>query len=122
MKNVESQFFKKNGLCSVTCFRVVHLGIFKTMIKNCVNCCAPINKLYSKCPYCDTPYELTGFSCDIDPSNNRGVLNICGHSINVSLTEMETDVGAIPIASLTEPCSKMIYNRPVCRTFTFTEI
>lgn len=92
------------------------------MIKNCVNCGAPIDNKYKQCPYCDTPYELTGFSCDIDPYNNIGILNIGGHSMNVRLTEMETDVGAIPIASLTEPCSKIIYNRPVCRTFTFAEI
>lgn len=60
------------------------------MIFNCINCGAPIDNTKTKCPYCDTPYKLNGFTGEISSESNRGILNIGGHSYDVYLSSVET--------------------------------
>lgn len=59
------------------------------MILNCINCGAPIDNTKTKCPYCDTPYKLNGFTGEISSESNRGILNIGGHSYDVYLSSVE---------------------------------
>lgn len=59
------------------------------MIFNCINCGAPIDNTKTKCPYCDTPYKLNGFTGEISSESNRGILNIGGHSYDVYLSSVE---------------------------------
>lgn len=40
------------------------------MIKNCINCGAPIDSTKTKCPYCDTEYDLNGFTEEAETKNN----------------------------------------------------
>ena len=35
------------------------------MILNCVNCGAPIERDKEACPYCKTPYDVSGFNAEI---------------------------------------------------------
>lgn len=59
------------------------------MILNCINCGAPIDNTKTKCPYCDTPYKLNGFTGEISEESNRGVLNIGGHFYDDYLSSVE---------------------------------
>lgn len=36
------------------------------MVTNCVNCGAPIKRDRKECPYCDTPYDVSGFNAEIE--------------------------------------------------------
>jgi len=40
------------------------------MVLNCINCGAPIDNTKTKCPYCDTPYKLNGFTVETGTKNN----------------------------------------------------
>ena len=59
------------------------------MLKNCVNCGAPVDKKLDKCPYCDTPYEYRGFNADFENTCAPGTISIAGKEYQVYLGECE---------------------------------
>lgn len=50
------------------------------MIKNCINCGAPIDSTKTKCPYCDTEYDLNGFTTEAETKNNA-IATLLNHGI-----------------------------------------
>lgn len=89
------------------------------MIKNCINCGAPIDSTKTKCPYCDTTYNLNDFTAEID-KDCRGILNIGGNIYNVYLTEIEIEHEMIDVSCLGDTSVRMLPDM-AHRTFTFVE-
>lgn len=89
------------------------------MIKNCINCGAPIDNTKTKCPYCDTTYNLNGFTVETDKAC-RGILNIGGNIYNVYLTENEIEHEMIDVRCLVDTSIRML-PAMAHRTFTFVE-
>ena len=58
-----------------------------SMITNCVNCGAPIKSNEKMCPYCKTPYDVSGFTAEIGES--FGELKIGGRTCKVCLGNVE---------------------------------
>lgn len=57
------------------------------MILNCVNCGAPIERDKEACPYCKTPYDVSGFNAEI--GEMFGELTIGGRTCKVYLGNVE---------------------------------
>lgn len=54
---------------------------------NCVNCGAPIETDKKVCPYCKTPYDVSGFKAEI--GEMFGEITICGKTSRVYLENVE---------------------------------
>ena len=54
---------------------------------NCVNCGAPIETDKKVCPYCKTPYDVSGFKAEI--GEMFGEITIGGRTIRVYLENVE---------------------------------
>lgn len=57
------------------------------MITNCVNCGAPIERDKEACPYCKTPYDVSGFKAEI--GEMFGEITIGGKTSRVYLGNAE---------------------------------
>ena len=57
------------------------------MITNCVNCGAPIKRDRKECPYCETPYDVSGFNAEMEKM--FGELTIGGETCKVYLGSVE---------------------------------
>lgn len=57
------------------------------MIKNCVNCGEPIERDKGVCPYCKTPYDVSGFNAEI--GEIFGEITIGGRTCKVYLGNVE---------------------------------
>lgn len=57
------------------------------MILNCVNCGAPTERGKEACPYCKTPYDVSGFNAEI--GEMFGELTIGGRTCKVYLGNVE---------------------------------
>lgn len=57
------------------------------MITNCVNCGAPIESDKKECPYCKTPYDVSGFKAEI--GEVFGEITIGGRTCKVYLGNVE---------------------------------
>ena len=57
------------------------------MILNCVNCGAPIETDKKVCPYCKTPYDVSGFKAEI--GEMFGEITIGGRTSRVYLGNVE---------------------------------
>lgn len=57
------------------------------MVTNCVNCGAPIKRDRKECPYCDTPYDVSGFNAEIEKM--FGKITIGGETYKVYLGSVE---------------------------------
>lgn len=91
------------------------------MVKNCVNCGAPVDKKLDKCPYCDTPYEYSGFNADFENMGTLGTISIAGKKYQVYLGKCE-------VHTINTDCYRDI-NGNLCRTsgvkkrkFTLVEV
>lgn len=58
------------------------------MILNCVNCGAPIESDKKACPYCKTPYDVSGFKAEIGEMF-FGEITIGGRTSRVYLGNVE---------------------------------
>lgn len=54
---------------------------------NCVNCGAPIETDKKVCPYCKTPYDVSGFKAEIEEM--FGTITIGGRTSRVYLGNVE---------------------------------
>ena len=54
---------------------------------NCVNCGTPIETDKKVCPYCKTPYDVSGFKAEI--GEMFGEITICGKTSRVYLENVE---------------------------------
>ena len=61
------------------------------MIKNCVNCGAPIEKDKKECPYCKTSYDISGFQAKINDCEMFGEITIGGKTCRVYIADMEIE-------------------------------
>ena len=59
------------------------------MVTNCINCNAPIDNSYDKCPFCNTPYDISGFNASFEAVGGIGALKIAGREYNVYLGKCE---------------------------------
>lgn len=57
------------------------------MVLNCVNCGAPIETDKKVCPYCKTPYDVSGFNAEI--GEMFGEITIGGITSRVYLENVE---------------------------------
>lgn len=57
------------------------------MVLNCVNCGAPIETDKKVCPYCKTPYDVSGFKAEI--GEMFGEITIGGKTSRVYLGNVE---------------------------------
>lgn len=57
------------------------------MVTNCINCGAPIKRDRKECPYCDTPYDVSGFNAEMEKM--FGELTIAGETCKVYLGSVE---------------------------------